>query len=420
MREGSRAPRARSSFVTAFLAALSAAAWAPAPAARAGGFALHAQTAVSAGTGGAGAARDGDPGAAWHVPAALADGGGLRVALSLIAARPALEARALDGSWTAPADAAWSTPPHLDASYARGRWAAGISLGVPFGSGVAWPAGWPGHHELVSTRLQVFRAAPFASWRLGALRVSAGVHVDRGRLQLARDLDFIDLQGDVAIDLAGTGAGAHASVFWEAGRRLALGLTYRSRTRLPLAGGANFTTPDAFAGKAPDQRARATLTLPDQLVAGARYRIGPSYTALADVELTRWRTHARTVIDFAHELTADVTQRHGWRDAVALRGGGEWTRGRLVLRHGASVDQSPAPADRLAPSSPDGPRLGLAAGAGWRIDPRWSVDAFLEAMWILRRDSANAEALAASYGGRATFAGLGVRWTPGAADQRTK
>jgi len=386
---------------------------APAPAARAGGFALHDQTAVSAGTGGAGVARDDDPGAAWHVPAALADGGGLRVDLSLIFARPELEARALDGSWTASNDASWSTPPHLDASYARGRWAAGVSLGVPFGGGVAWPAGWPGHHELVSTQLQVFRAAPFASWRFGALRASAGVHVDRGRLQLARDLDFIDMEGDVAIDMAGTGAGAHASVFWQPRRPLALGLAYRSRTKLPLAGGANFATPDAFAGKAPDQRARTTLTLPDQLVVGGRYRIGSSYTALADLELTLWSTHARTVIDFEHEMTTDVTQHNGWRNTFAVRGGGEWTRGRLVLRHGAYVDPSPARAERLSPASPDGTRVGLAAGAGWRLDRRWSIDAFIESMWLLRRDSDNADALAASYGGRATFAGLGVRWMPG-------
>jgi hypothetical protein len=66
--------------------------------ATAGGFAVSEQTAVSAGTGGAGAARDNDPGAAWHDPAALADGGGLRVDLSLIFARPTLQAEALDGS----------------------------------------------------------------------------------------------------------------------------------------------------------------------------------------------------------------------------------------------------------------------------------------------------------------------------------
>ena len=106
-----------------------------ASAAHAGGTAVGEQNAVSAGTGGAGAGRDDDPGAAWHIPAALADGAGMRVGLSLALAHPMLQARAMDDSWTADSEGRWSTPPHLDASYAQGRFAAGISLGVPFGGG---------------------------------------------------------------------------------------------------------------------------------------------------------------------------------------------------------------------------------------------------------------------------------------------
>ncbi|HLL21623.1 MAG TPA: outer membrane protein transport protein, partial [Kofleriaceae bacterium] len=116
-------------------------------AAHAGGFEVSQQTAVSAGTGNAGVARADDPGAAWHDPAALADGKGLRVDLSLIFARPSIEARALDGTWTESNAGAWATPPHLDISYAQGRWAAGSSLGVPFGSGVTWPGDWEGQYE---------------------------------------------------------------------------------------------------------------------------------------------------------------------------------------------------------------------------------------------------------------------------------
>jgi long-chain fatty acid transport protein len=380
--------------------------------ARAGGFELPEQTAVSAGTGGAGVARAGDPGAAWHDPAALADGGGLRLDLSLIFARPSLEARALDGSWSQSNDAAWATPPHLDISYARDRWAAGISLGVPFGSGVTWPGDWAGQHEIVSTQLQVVRAAPFAAWSFGALRVSAGVHVDTGRLQIARDLDFIDMEGSVAIDMSGTGVGADAAVYWEPRPDVAVAAAYRSRTRIELTGGANFTTPAAFSEKAPDQHASSTLTLPDQLVVGGRYTRG-AYTALADVQLALWSTRAETRIDFEHEMTPDVEQHDGWTNAVAVRAGGEWTRGRLVLRHGGFVDQTPAPAAHLAPTSPDSTRLGLSAGASWQVARGWYADGFVEAMWLLRRDTADPDALQASYGGRALLAGLGVRWTPG-------
>ncbi|MCW5802182.1 MAG: outer membrane protein transport protein [Deltaproteobacteria bacterium] len=325
--------------------------------------------------------------------------------------RPALEARALDGSWVSSNEAAWATPPHVDASFARGAWAAGVSLGVPFGSGVHWPGDWPGRHEIVRTEIQVLRAAPFLAWRFGALRVSAGVHVDAARLQIGRNLDFIDMEGDVAIDMSGTGYGVDAAAYWER-PGLSIGVAYRGRTRVRLDGGANFTAPPAFANKVPDQPARSELALPDQLVAGTRVQLARSYAALVDVEYTRWATNEKLVVDFAEMQTPDVTQVTDWHDTVALRAGGEWTRKKLVVRHGAYVEQSPAPADRLAPSSPDSTRLGLTAGASWRFDRRFAVDAFVEAMWLLRRDTADAESLQASYGGTATLAGLGVRWTP--------
>ncbi|MBS1118762.1 MAG: Long-chain fatty acid transport protein [Deltaproteobacteria bacterium] len=379
--------------------------------AHAGGFAVTEQTAVSSGTGGAGVARADDPGAAWHDPAALADGGGWRFDLSLIVARPSLEARALDGSWAASTDAGWSTPPHLDLSYAHDRWAAGVSLGVPFGSGVTWPTTWPGRHEIVATELQVFRAAPFVAWSFGKLRVAAGAHADFGRLQIARDLDFIDLEGDVAIDMDGHGFGVDASAFYQARPELAFGAAYRGRTRLPVHGGANFTAPDAFSDKIADQAAQSELVLPDQLAVGGRYQRG-SYAALAELELTMWSTTKQLVVDFAQTTTPDVMQDQRWHNTVALRAGGEWTRRKLTLRHGTYLEQSPAPADRLAPSSPDSTRLGLSAGASWRFDRTWSVDGFVESMWLLRRDTTDMDSLQASYGGHAMLAGLGLRWTP--------
>ena len=87
-------------------------------------------------------------------------------------------------------------------------------------------------------------------------------------------------------------------------------------------------------------------------------------------------------------------------------------RGRLTLRHGTYVEQSPAPVDKLAPSSPDANRLGLVAGASWAINRALRIDGFVEQMFLLRRDAENDEAIAASYGGRATLAGIGLAWMP--------
>ncbi|MBA2543785.1 MAG: outer membrane protein transport protein, partial [Deltaproteobacteria bacterium] len=207
------------------------------------------------------------------------------------------------------------------------------------------------------------------------------------------------------------GFGVDASAYYQARPDLAFGVVYRGATTMPLAGGANFTAPDAFAAKIPDQNAASELSLPAQLALGASYRHG-RYKLLADVEWTRWSTNERLVVDFEDMATPDVMQQQSWRNTISVRGGGEYTRGRLTLRHGTYVEQSPAPAEQLAPSSPDANRLGLVAGASWRLDRSLRIDGFLESMWLLRRDTESTDALQASYGGRATLAGVGVAWTP--------
>ena len=375
----------------------------------AGGLAVGEQNAVSAATGGAGAARDDDPGAAWHDPAALADDGGVRVGVSLVAARSALEARGT--GWTTDSEAKWATPPHLDVSVARDRWAAGIAVGVPFGGGVTWPQMWPGAVEAVQTELLDLRAAPFAAYRFGALRIAAGFHIDTARLQIERGLDFIDTQGDVKIDLAGHGVGLDASAYYRASEAASFGLVYRGRTTIAFSGPANFTAPPAFSDKTPDQQAHTEMTMPDQLVLGARWRRG-ALALLGDAEYTLWHSNRATVVTFDNPSTPHAVQPNNWHDTLALRAGGEWRRDRLAARAGAYFDPSPIPAEHLTPASPDATRLAATAGASWQLARAWTADVFAEHMWLLRRATSSIDTMPATYGGTAIVLGAGVRYAP--------
>ncbi len=394
------------------IASLAIVAGAAAPAG-AGGFAISEQTITAAGTGGAGAARDDEAGAAWTNPAALADGGGWRLGAGLVLARPSIGASGENaaGAWTADSENPWATPPHLDVAWGRGRLAAGVAAGVPFGGGVVWPGDWEGRFEIVRSRLEVFRVAPFVAWSLGRVRIGGGPHLDRGRLRVARQMDFIDMEGDVAIDLAGTGVGLHLAAWAAASPAVALGVTYKSRTRLPLAGGADFTVPDAFSEKTPDQEAQATITLPDRIVLGSRWTRG-RYAALADLELTLWGTYRELAIDFVQDQTPDVHQATRWHTTLAARAGGEARLSRRVIaRAGAAYDPSPAPDDTLGPSSPDAARTSFTAGASVAASSAFTVDAFAEYLRLGARSTTGMEGMAASFSGQAVFVGVGVRWT---------
>ena len=184
--------------------------------AHAGGLAVGEQNAVSAGTAGAGAARDDDPGAAWHDPGRPRRR--RRLARRLLARRARTpRSRRTSDAWHAPTRPRVVRRRRTSTRASRnGRLAAGLAVGVPFGGGITWPATGPGATEAVQTQLMDFRTAPFVAYRFGKLRVAAGVHVDAARLQIARNLDFIDTQGDVTLDMAGRGYGVDASAYYPA------------------------------------------------------------------------------------------------------------------------------------------------------------------------------------------------------------
>jgi long-chain fatty acid transport protein len=379
--------------------------------ARAGGFEVAQQGTAADGTGHAGVARDDDASIAHFNPAAAADGEGLRLAVGIALAFPSIHAEATDGSWQADSESAPVTPPHLYASYARDEWAAGLAANVAFGSGVEWPADWPGRFEIVSSEVRFFRFAPFFAWRFGDVSLAAGLHVDAGSLRIARSLDFIDVEGNVIVLLSGWGLGGHAALHWRASDTVDLGLRYVSRSPLSLSGDANFTTPDEFQARAPDQHATADWTLPDRLVAGVSVQAG-ALRLVGDVGVTMWQVNDELVIDFENEMTPDAVQHNDWSAAVAVRAGAEYVlEDRWTLRAGGYFDGSPANEQTLAPSSPDSDRVGFTLGAGAALGD-FRIDLFYELLFLLGAESRSDDAQLARYSGVAHVVGLGVQWHP--------
>ena len=380
--------------------------------AQAGGFEVAQQSAAAGGSGHAGAARSDDPECAWYNPAALADGRGLRLSLGVALAFPQIHAEATDGSWTSDTESGVSTPPHLYASYAEDEWALGLSLNVAFGGGVRWPANWDGRFEILESRPQLFRIAPFFAWSFARLRVAAGVHVDAGSLEIRRGLDFVDTEGDVHILMGAWGLGLDLSAFYQASEALDLGLTYRSRTHLWMSGDADFTVPDAFLTRAPDQGVSAEWTLPDRLVLGVVGRLG-DVRLLGDLALNVWSVNDALVLDFESENTPDTVIRNDWSATVSVRAGAEWRPDpRFVVRAGGYWDPTPVPAETLSPSSPDSDRIGLTVGGGVTLG-EFSVDAFYEYLHLTERESTSQDAPLARYSGHAHVVGIGVAYRSG-------
>lgn len=342
-------------------------------AAWAGGFSTADKSAAAMGVGGSVTARADDPGVAAYNPGAALMQAGLHFAGGTLLAAPTLWASG-DG-WTASTEGGVSTPPHLFARWSGESIGAGLALTVPFGSQVRWPDDWPRRFELVEAKLTVLRVTGYAGWHDERFAVAVGPFVDLGSLSLGRALDFIEAEGQVAVQTHAVGVGVTLGAFARVVDDLDVGLAYTSRSSLSLEGWADFTTPPELRGRATDSEVSARIVTPDRLALGALWRPADGWDVSLDLELYLWSTVDELVLDFAVETMSDSRQPRDWSATVTPRAGAsyaalDWLR----VRAGVFVDPSPVPASTLGPSSPDSTRVGVALGAGLALGARVGLD----------------------------------------------
>ncbi len=377
------------------------------------GYELAEQSALAAGTGGAGAAREGDPGAVWYNPAAIADGRGWRGGVSLFLAIPRITANSTNPAYAPEVattnEAGVSTPFAANLAWSGGRYGIGLYVGTSHGVAITWPAGWWGRFDAASTSVLVLRTAPSFSVRFGAVRFGVGVHIDYANLDLRRDLDFVDTTGSSHLQLSGVSAGGDASIYWQAAETLSFGLTYQSRTVLHLDGAANFSVPASFSGMAMDQRITSDLTLPDRFALGAAWYRG-RVAFFGDATLTLWSVAEAQTIHFTQGNMADVTQPQKWQESFSLHAGVDGFVSRSIsLRAGAYYDHQAAPTDTLSAASPDMARIGVTIGGTLRLPRGVCLDGFAGLAFFVPRESTGPDAIPASYSGYVISTGLAMR-----------
>ncbi len=369
----------------------------------AGGYEVPYQDLRSAGMGNAGAAL-GHP---WHNPAGLV--GEHQIAtLSVFFVRSQVRAQALQIAYDAPWESRTENPlamvPSVGISMGGTTWAAGLSANVPFAGGVRWPEEWPRRFEIVSSYTKVFRLSPYVGTGFGQFSVAGGPHFDFASLAVSKATDHVVEEGRVAMELAGRSIGLHLSLQLDL-ESVDLGMVYRSRSRVSMAGVADFDVPAAFSTTFPDQEVLSELVLPDSLVLGVAWR-----QFRLDLSATMWSRNQEQVFDFSQ--SEDVVQLNGWQNSFALRLGAEQPVGLLRVRGGFYLDGlsgSPIPAETLSPASPDSRRIGLTLGAGRSILDHVELNASVEHLRLLQRSSESPDAAQASYFGAAWIVGIGVQ-----------
>lgn len=386
------------------------------------GFGVYEQGSCAMGRAGAGVAAPCDDGSAVYFnPAGIANERGFTVSGGLTGIAAFGSFRSETGVETELDNPLVLVPHGYFVAAPRGRLALGMGLYVPYGLTTRWPPSFEGafvgyDNSLSSTYLQ-----PTLAYRLDDhVSVGGGVVVAIGRVELNQTLDLstqpvpspgvppgttfgrLGVPRGTAFATArlkatgATGVGANFGILAKVNERLAFGARYLTRVTLDYRGTARFRSAstgivlgpgNAFGASAgtpldailqaagtfgpngplSDQDVSTTVTMPDQLVVGARVGLSDRFALLADYQWTHWSVFDTLRIDFASPRTPAEVLVEDFRNTGGLRLGAELAlHGGFTLRGGYIFNQSAEPPQAVTPLLPEGRRHQFTAGFSYR------------------------------------------------------
>jgi long-chain fatty acid transport protein len=292
----------------------------------------------------------------------------------------------------------------------------GLGLFTPYGLTVVWPGGWLGRSVSTESSLQTFYANPTVAYKLGPLRIGAGLQVVRATLELQRDIQFGDQFGHA--DLAGGawGVGANVGVQLQAIEQyLSLGAHYRSAVGLDFdSANVHFSNvPLIFQSTLHDQPVMGSVTMPDSLAMGVSSRPIKDLNIAVDVVWYDWKKFHEVALHYPLDASASLDTRElkNWHNTVNVHVGAEGNLGRhWMLRGGVMYDPSPSPDETLLADVPDATRVNFAIGGSYLTECGLHFDAGYQFLFLITKTS-TAPQLPGDYTGFANILGLSIGYT---------
>jgi len=392
-------------------------------------------------------AAQGDSGAAFALPAALArqNGPAARLGSSILN---------LTTVWNDPTgavpdaemDLKFTPLPSFSISYggkiaALGDRGWGVGLGVePFGGGaVFWPDGWEGRYRILTVDRKVFSTVLTAGIEvLPMLRVGGGLVYFYTMEKLSQNLCVSCFGIAGAPDATGTLELSGGALSFDLsaeldplpGVPLRIAVDYKHKATQTLDGDVRWTgVPASVAALAPilrDQDAEQALTIPNTLNVGVAYRVAKPLNLMFTWTLDRWVVYKEDNF-VGSEPGAELTVARSYRNGYTLRAGAEYdVNPKLQLRAGVHRDVSGLDESTHSPTLPDASSWAVTAGAGYRFGRGLSVDvglfyAFMDDVTSTNNGSEPflgsplpTGSFRGTYEVTALIYGVSVGWAPGA------
>lgn len=277
------------------------------------------------------------------------------------------------------------------------KFALGLGVYTPFGSGVKWDDNWLGKYLVQSIDLKCIFIQPTISYRISDfLSVGGGFVFATGTFDYQAALPVHGLNGPLEensnVNLHGNanGVGFNLGTHFRLSENVQLGITYRSQVNMNLdAGKATFTVPASLRDSFPNTHFDSRLPLPQVLSVGVGWRLN-DLTLQLDLNYTGWNSYDSLRFNFdAH--TSSLQDMHAprrYKNTLTVRTGANYKVSKVVsLMGGFAYDPSPVPDGFVSPDLPDANRIVLTCGISVKPMPRFTILAALEGVSSVKRAS---------------------------------
>ena len=287
--------------------------------------------------------------------------------------------------------------------------AVGLAVYTPFGSSNIWGDDWAGKYLVQDIAMKSIYIQPTVSYKVNDwISVGAGLNIVWGKFELSKALPTGGATDKAELSGSTVKYGYNVGVFLQPTEKLNIGISYRSHIDFTLdnsEGEANFTVAYPFvnsSGKSSftDTGFTATLPLPSSLNVGLAYQINEKWFVSADVNYVQWDVYETLGFDFENETKmmiphptipntivevpaiSDTKSKRQWDNTMCYRIGAQYSANdKLDLRAGFYYDETPVQNNLYAPETPGANKIGLTAGASYKLNSKFSLDAAILYGW---------------------------------------
>ena len=389
----------------------------------AGGFQLNVQNSTQLGMGGAGTALFPNASVLFANPGAMCFLKKSIATINFSTIFPStVYVSTLYNSETVYADAQVFTPFSAFAVYKKSdtaKWAAGVGVYTPFGSGVRWPDDWPGNNVLREIYLQTIFYQPTFSYQINQnFGAGFGFVYGTGSMLLRQGLplyDSLSKQGSAELNGKATGIGYNLGMEYRVSARLQFGFNFRSGMTLRTTKtSAEFSTPSALNDSFPSTTFDAEIKLPAIIQIGGSVLIGRKFLIAADLQFSNWHVYDSLFFDYAanNSLLEDTRLARNYINTFTTRIGFQFSANRNIqLRAGGYIDQTPVQDGFVSPDLPDATRYSFSTGFTIQLNNKFDIDGAYEYVHTPERNGIYSEmGLAGIYRTNVAIANIGLTY----------